>query len=380
MRDILESMRTWWDAGLPIALATVVDVQKSAPRQVGAVMAVNPDGEVVGSVSGGCVENAVYEVAQQVLASGEPTKARYGVSDERAFAVGLTCGGSIEVFVEPIDAERVPFFDEVLASITAGTPVAVATVVEGRAPLAKKLAVWPERTSGTLGLEGLSATVAEDVRAMLEQGQSGLRRYGPNGERRQDDVAIFISSFTSPPQMLIFGANDFAAAVARLGKFLGYRVTVCDARQAFVTRRRFLAADQVAVEWPHRFLRRAAVDPRTAICILTHDPKFDIPLLEVALRSEAGYVGAMGSRRTHEQRLARLRKLGLTDQELSRLRSPIGLDIGARTPEETAVSIGAEIVQLCWGRSGLPLTATTGRIHGRRSPTTARQGESVLSQ
>jgi len=161
----------------------------------------------------------------------------------------------------------------------------------------------------------------------------------------------------------VFGAIDFAAAVARVGKFLGYRVTVCDARPVFATPARFPEADEVIVEWPHRYLERTSVDERTAICVLTHDPKFDVPLLEVALRTPAGYIGAMGSRRTHSDRLARLREAGLTDAELARLRSPIGLDLGARTPEETAVSVAAELIQLRWGGSGQPLTATGGRIH-----------------
>jgi xanthine dehydrogenase accessory factor len=163
--------------------------------------------------------------------------------------------------------------------------------------------------------------------------------------------------------MLVFGAIDFAAAVARAGKFLGYRVTVCDARPVFSTRRRFPDADEVVTDWPHRYLAGQVVDPRTVICVLTHDPKFDVPLLEVALRTPAAYIGAMGSRRTHDDRLARLREVGLSEDELARLRSPIGLDLGARTPEETAIAIAAELIQLRWGGSGQPLTDTTGRIH-----------------
>jgi xanthine dehydrogenase accessory factor len=174
---------------------------------------------------------------------------------------------------------------------------------------------------------------------------------------------VFVHSFAPPPRMLVFGAIDFAAAVARVGKFLGYRVTVCDARGVFATPARFPDADEVIVDWPHRFLAKTAVDTRTVICVLTHDPKFDIPVLEVALRTPAGYVGAMGSRRTHADRLDRLREAGLSESELSRLRSPIGLDLGARTPEETAVSIAAELIRLRWGGTGQALTDTLGRIH-----------------
>jgi xanthine dehydrogenase accessory factor len=192
---------------------------------------------------------------------------------------------------------------------------------------------------------------------------TGLRHYGPHGERRRDEVGVFVESYAPPPRMLVFGAIDYAAAVAKIGKFLGYRVTVCDARPIFATKARFPDADEVVVEWPHRYLSRTPVDARSVICVLTHDPKFDVPLLEVALRTPAGYIGAMGSRRTHDDRLARLREVGLTEDELARLRSPIGLDLGARTPEETAVSIAAELIQLRWGGTGHPLTSTEGRIH-----------------
>ena len=200
---------------------------------------------------------------------------------------------------------------------------------------------------------------------MLAQGLTGVRHYGEHGERRLDDLSVFVQSFAPPPRMLVFGAIDFAAAVARAGKFLGYRVTVCDARPIFATNARFPDADEVVVDWPHRYLAQTPIDSRTVICVLTHDPKFDVPVLEVALRTPAGYIGAMGSRRTHDDRLARLREAGLTEDELARLRSPIGLDLGARTPEETAVSVAAELIQLRWGGSGQPLTATTGRIHHR---------------
>src|SRR6266516_2968908 len=203
--------------------------------------------------------------------------------------------------------------------------------------------------SGTLGSSRLDAAVDDDVRGMLAQGLTGIRRYGEHGERRGDELSVFVNSFAPAPRMLVFGAIDFAAAVARVGKFLGYHVTVCDARKVFATASRFPDADEVVVDWPHRFLAATDVDARTVICVLTHDPKFDVPLLEVALRTPAGYIGAMGSRRTHDDRLARLREVGLTEDELARLRSPIGLDLGARTPEETAVSIAAELIQLRWG-------------------------------
>jgi xanthine dehydrogenase accessory factor len=181
-----------------------------------------------------------------------------------------------------------------------------------------------------------------------------------------EDVAVFIQSFAPPPRMYVFGAIDFASAVARIGKFMGYRVTVCDARPVFATRERFPTADEIVVAWPDEFLKTAPVDKRTAICVLTHDPKFDVPVLVEALKTEAGYIGAMGSRRTHNNRTARLREEGVTDEELSRVSSPIGLDIGARTPEETAVAIAAEIIALRTGHSGGRLAERSGPIHATR--------------
>jgi xanthine dehydrogenase accessory factor len=363
MRDLVPELTAWWAKGEPFALATVVSIRGSAPRQPGASMAVSADGEVVGSVSGGCVEGAVYELAEEVLRTHEPVLQTYGISDDDAFAVGLTCGGILDILVRQVDAQR-PEFVAVTESIANEQPVALATVISGDATVAAQVAVWPDRTEGSLGTEGLDIAVVDDARGMLAQGQTGVRHYGPNGERRQDEVAVFVESFNPPPRMLVFGAIDFAAAVARIGKYLGYRVTVCDARPVFATEKRFPEADEVICEWPHRFLADTQVDERTVIAVLTHDPKFDVPLLEIALRTPAGYIGAMGSRRTHDDRLARLREIGFTDDELARLRSPIGLDLGARTPEETAVSIAAEIVGLRWGGTGSPLTTTAGAIHG----------------
>ncbi|MER6466593.1 XdhC family protein [Streptomyces sp. NPDC001228] len=363
MREILPALAGWHAAGIPFGLATVVAVSRSAPRGPGAAMAVGPDGEVVGSVSGGCVEGAVYELAQEVVASGEARLRTFGYSDADAFAVGLTCGGEITVLVRPVTARSDPAFGAVAASVAAGEPVTVGTVVDGPAARGAVLAVWQDRAAGTLGATGLDVAVTADARGELALGASVSRHYGPRGERREDAVTVFLQSFAPPPRMLVFGAIDYAAAVARIGDFLGYRVTVCDARQVFATAKRFPAAVEVVVDWPHRYLRSTATDDRTVICVLTHDPKFDVPLLEEALRRPAAYVGAMGSRRTHDERRARLEEAGLGEAELSRLRSPLGLDLGARTPEEVAVSVAAEIVALRWGGSGAPLTTTSGAIH-----------------
>jgi xanthine dehydrogenase accessory factor len=334
-------------------------------------MLVGPGGEAVGSVSGGCVEGAVYELAQEVVATGEPVLQRYGVSDDDAFAVGLTCGGILDVFVERVDPARFAELADVAADVDAGRPVALCTVIEHPDDDRRgaRLVVRPDEPStGTLGSARADDAVTDDARGLLAAGRSETLTYGPDGERRGEGMRVFVHAFAPKPRMLVFGAIDFAAAVARMGSFLGYDVTVCDARPVFATRSRFSHADHVVVEWPHRYLAAEAeagrVDGRTVVAVLTHDPKFDVPLLEVALRlEEVAYVGAMGSRRTHEDRRARLLEAGLTEHELERLSSPIGLDLGARTPEETAVSIAAEIIALRWGGDGGRLGEREGPIH-----------------
>ncbi|EIV92234.1 XdhC family protein [Frankia sp. QA3] len=377
MREIAEVLRRWRAAGTAFAVGTVVGVRGSAPRQPGAAMAVAADGEVVGSVSGGCVEGAVYEAAAEAIRTGVPALASYGISDDDAFAVGLTCGGIIDLVVIPYPAhgpgtgaddqragERRAgvALDAVLAALAADEAVALLTVVGGDG-LGGQVAVWPDRTAGSSGIAGLDVAAVDDARGLLAAGRSGVRHYGPQGQRRPDAIGVFVQSFAPPPRMLVFGAIDYAAAVVRIGRFLGYRVTVCDARPVFATSRRFPDADEVVCERPTAYLDRTVVDARTVICVLTHDPKFDIPVLRAALRSPAHYVGAMGSRRTHADRLRRLRDSGVAEGDLARLHSPIGLDLGSRTPEETAVSIAAEIIQSRWGGSGRPLRVTSGRLH-----------------
>ncbi len=380
MRDVLPELLDWWRAGQSVGVGTVVATFQSSPRPPGAAMLVGPGGVAVGSVSGGCVEGAVYELAEQVLDSGSPVLQRYGVSDESAFVVGLTCGGILDVWVEKVSRQTWPDLGEIADDIEAGRPVAVATVVAHPDPtrLGRRLTLHPTdrgpngdaraRHTGSLGTERIDEAVSDDALGLLAAGRSGTLEYGPEGERRGEGMRVFVSTFAPKPRMLVFGAIDFAAAVARVGAFLGFHVTVCDARPVFATASRFPEADEVVVEWPHRFLQGEAdagrLDERTVICVLTHDPKFDVPLLEVALRLPAvGYIGAMGSRRTHDDRLKRLREEGLTEAELGRLASPIGLDLGARTPEETAVSIAAEIIALRWGGQGERLGELGGPIH-----------------
>ena len=363
MREVLSELVAATNDGGSAAMATVVRTWHSAPRPAGASMLVTDTGEAVGSVSGGCVEGALFEVGQQVLADGAFRYETYGVSDDDAFAVGLTCGGILEVFVEKVNSDTWPELTGIAASIADEQPVAVATIVRGPHHVGRHLVVRPDHAEGSLGTVRLDDTVREDVIGMLASGATGFLHYGPAGERLGEGLDVFVASYAPAPQMFIFGAIDFSAALVRVGKLLGFKVTVVDARPIFATKKRFQEADEVVVDWPHRWLEKQHVDPRTVIAVLTHDAKFDVPALVVALRTNAGYVGAMGSRRTHEDRLIRLKEAGLTSAELERLHSPIGLDLGARTPEETAISIAAQLVQSRWGGSGASLTTSTGPIH-----------------
>ena len=378
MHDVLDDLETAWHAGRSVGLATLTGTWHSAPRPPGATMLVDED-RAVGSVSGGCVEGAVYELAREVAVEGSPVLTRYGVSDGDALEAGMTCGGQLELFVQPVSATTFPELPEVAADIRAGRPVAVATVIEhpDAGLVGRRLVVRPE------GLEGRPraashldqrmstrqvAALTDDARGLLAQGLSEVLTYGPDGERRGEGMRVFVEAFAPPPRLIVFGAIDFASAMADQGRLLGYRVTVCDARPTFATAARLPGAHEVVVRWPHEYLREEAeagrINARTVLTVLTHDPKFDIPLLEVALRLEqVAYVGAMGSRRTHDQRLAQLREVGITDEEIARLSSPIGLDLGARTPEETAVSIAAEIISLRWGGAGSRLSDRGGPIH-----------------
>lgn len=370
MRDVLAELLAVWNAGGTAGVATVVRTMKSAPRAAGAALVVSPDGSVAGSVSGGCVEGAVYELAGEVARTGRPQLQRYGITDDDAFAVGLTCGGIIDIFAEPVSRQTFPQLGDVADDIGAHRPVAVATVITHPDVgwVGRRIVVGEDSSVGSLGSARADDAVADDARGLLAAGRTAVLTYGPDGQRQGEGMEVFVASHAPRPRMIVFGAIDFAAALTRQGALLGYRVTVCDARPVFATPARFPAADEVVVDWPHRYLAGQqelnAIDARTVVCVLTHDPKFDVPVLAVALRlPQVGYVGAMGSRQTHVDRLVRLREVGITQAETRRLSSPIGLDLGARTPEETAVSIVAEIIARRWGGGGRPLAELDSRIH-----------------
>ncbi|WP_324800606.1 XdhC/CoxI family protein [Streptomyces cyaneofuscatus] len=368
MLDIADALHRWTAEGREFAVATVVSVDGSAPRGPGAALAVDSEGTAIGSVSGGCVEGAVYELCAQALQDGLSVRESFGYSDEDAFAVGLTCGGVLDILVTPVRDETPEraVFQAALSAATSGGTAALARVVRGPAELlGRALLVRPDGTydGGLGGPADLDRTAAAEALALLDTGRTGTVTLSEDGSHCPGGLTLLVECSVEPPRMIVFGAVDFAAALVRAGKFLGHHVTVCDARPVFATRARFPEADEVVVDWPHRYLRGTRTDGRTVVCVLTHEARFDVPLLTEALRRPAAFVGAMGSRRTHEDRLRRLRQAGLGEDELARLRSPIGLDLGARTPEETALSIAAEIVAARRGGTGLPLTGGAEPIH-----------------
>jgi xanthine dehydrogenase accessory factor len=365
MKELLEDIGRWRAAGKQVALARVVGTDGSGPRDPGAAMAVNEDSEVIGSVSGGCVEGAVLTEGLKVLERGIPRLVTYGIADDDAFAVGLTCGGTIHIFVDDFNNEIDIAIGEALQR---DEPAALATIIEGPGAAAKLLIRPDKDPIGTLGNADLDRVVIRDALGELEAGRTGTRNYGVHGEaRREEGVKVFIESFALPPRMIIFGAIDFTAALARLGRLLGYNVTVCDARPVFATKKRFPMANEVVNDWPDRYLAVVGKElgPRDAVCVLTHDPKFDVPAIMAAVGTKAGYLGVMGSRRTHNQRLERLKEAGLDEAGFARMMSPIGLDLGARTPEETAVSICAEIIASRTGSHAPSLKESEGPLHTR---------------
>ncbi|GGK85092.1 XdhC family protein [Streptomyces flaveus] len=378
MLNIADALHQWCREAHPFALATVVHVSGSAPLPVGTAMAVDTDGTAVGSISGGCVEAAVYELCQHVLAHGGlPARAGFGYSDDDAFAVGLTCGGEIEVLVQRVEPAAEPHLAAALEAVLAGRPTAVAHVVDGPDELVGRTLHVPGEGphDGTLGSGSDDRQVVAHARALLCVGRTACIEVGSDADTCPRKLTVLVHTHASRPRMLIFGAVDFAAALSQAGHFLGYHVTVCDARPVFTTTARFPHADEVVTDWPHRYLAATETDARTAVCVLTHDAKFDIPLLRLALTLPVGYIGAMGSRRTHEHRIDLLREAGVPQDQLARLHSPIGLDLGARTPEETAISITSEIIAHANRGTGRPLSHGTGPVH--RDPWPARAADQV---
>lgn len=358
--------RRWIAEGRKMALATLVDTEGSAPLEPGAMMLIDADGNVEGSVTGGCVEGALVQEAQLVLAGEGPRVRTYGISDDVAAGVGLMCGGTVHVFVERLEGEAAEALDQVLAAALEGKPAAVATLLDGDSA-GRRMYSLDGLTHGSMEVTPLlDRTVAREMHGMLVKGMTALRHYGADGAAMGSELRVHIHAFAEPPKLVIIGAIDFSAATAALASQLGYEVTIVDAREPFLRSQRFSDYADVVVDWPDRFFAGREYGPRDAILIFSHDPKFDEPALISALRSGAGYVGALGSRRTHEKRVERLREAGLEDSEIERIAAPCGLDIGARTPAETAVSILAEVIALQNARSAERLVETEGPIHAER--------------
>jgi xanthine dehydrogenase accessory factor len=346
VKDVLEELSAWSQRGDRIALATVIDVKRSAPRPPGAKMAVTLDGEIAGAVSGGCVEGAVVEIAEQVLDCAPPRVVHYGIADSEAWDVGLPCGGEIDVWIQEYEPGR---FAEIARE---GGRAAEVTVLEGAAPGAKLLVEADGAISGTLGAPELDD---EAVRAASEL------LWAERSERRGP---LFIDVIAPAPRLILFGAVDIAASLCTLARNAGWRPYVIDPRARFATPERFPDAEEVIAAWPEEaFARIGGIDPATSIAVLTHDPKLDDAALALALRSPARFIGAMGSRRAQAVRRERLLELGFTDDELERVAAPLGLDLGAITAEETALSILAEVVAARHGRGGGRLASARGRIH-----------------
>ncbi|GAA1457435.1 XdhC family protein [Williamsia maris] len=354
---VVESTRS------PVALARIVGVTGSSPRTVGSALMVTADGDVVGSLSSGCVEAAVVAAAADVIATGEPSFERFGGSDIDPFAVGLTCGGEIEVLIERVDGPGV--LVDLRSRIDARTPCALVTTV-GAPTLRTVLAGSDSCTAATPWNR-----VDRDARALLAVGRSGM--VGGSEINKGEEAAgcrltVFVQSFATAPRMILAGANDFVRALTDTARTLGYEVTVVDARATFASVQRFPRADAVVVDWPDRYLRgehaAGRLDARTVIAVMTHDDKFDVPTIQAALTLDRfAFVGAMGSRRTHADRLSRLVDAGVAPADLTRLHSPMGLDLDARTPEETAVSIAAQIIAVRSDASARPLSSLDGPIH-----------------
>lgn len=406
MREILDDMCRIARSGRRLVLARVVEVEGSGPRLVGAAMAVAEDGEVLGSVSGGCVEGAVVAEALSMLDTPTSHRARsvsFGYSDEQALDVGLTCGGTLHLLMCEWDATD-ELHERLSEAIRTGESVALAAVVEvatdGVVPdddlvdaamtclpgsLVGRRLLFDESgpLAGGLGMSDLDLAVMGCARTVFRSGSSSVASVPIGIENQGIPVKVSIEVFVPKPRMIVVGAADFSAALTRMAAAAGYRVTVCDPRPSFATPARFPAADEVVVTWPDRYLAGevSSLGARDAICVLSHDNKVDVPAIVTALSSTVGYVGALGSRGTHRRRMELLvqaaREAGLAETELGRLRAPIGLDIGAQTPEETAVAILAEVIALARGSAqaeNRSLSLGSGPIHKREDVETLLAG------
>ena len=365
----------WLREGRRVVAGLLVDVDGSAPLDVGASMYVDEQGGIEGSITGGCVEGAVAEAAMEILqTNGEPRLVTYGISDELAGTVGLMCGGIVHIFIHELrgDAREAALRD--LEAIVEERPAALITLLDGDNAGAK-MYVDDEGVTGSLGVGPLlDANAEREGRGLLHEGRSSLRNFGTDGASLGSGMRVYIAVHAEPPRMIVFGAIDFSSALAPLAKGLGYRVTIADPRRAFLASKRFSAYAETVVGWPDKVLEGIELGPRDVVLVFTHDSKLDVPAVQAALATDAGYIGALGSRRTTEDRNRRLREVGVTEEEIARIHAPCGLDIGASTVEETAVAVLAEIIAVRSGRPGAPLRETSGSI---RHADTIKQKETA---
>jgi xanthine dehydrogenase accessory factor len=349
-----------------VVCALLVDAEGSSPFAPGAFMLIDSDGAIEGSITGGCVESDVVVNALEMLdGDGAPRLLTYGVSDAAAHEVGLTCGGSVDVFVHELDSDSRSVCAEAFAAAAAGQTAGIATLLEGPAPGAKLAVIEGRVLGGLAGPELLDRSVTRDLTALSERGTSALRHYGDSGAALGSELSVHLHAFRPAPQLVLIGAIDYSAAVAALARQAGYEVLIADAREAFARSERFSRVATVHVGWPAPAIDERRLGPRDAVIVFSHDSKFDEPAILAALRSEAGYIGALGSHRTARDRRERLLAAGASAEELERVHSPCGLDIGAATPEEVAISIMAEVIAARSGRAGAPLIATRESIRPR---------------
>lgn len=348
MRDVLPELERWHVAGKPTAIATVITVNGSAPRGIGATLALTATGEIAGSVSGGCVEPAVIEEGMRTLRTGQPKLLSYGITEEQNVEqIGLSCGGEIQVFVE-----RLANFEPLAEALTGQRPIVRAVVItapEESGATAGMSVLVPEKGElvGSLGNAALDAAVTARARDLLREGTSTTATVEVEGKPAE----MFFAVYPPEPTLVIVGAGHITIPLTHLAKALDYRVTVVDPREAFATRERLPDADDLLLEWPDDALAHLPISSATAVAVLTHDDKFDVPALKAALNSPASYVGAIGSRGTRERRDRRLREAGVTDEQIARIHGPIGIDIGASTPAEIALAILAQIVAVRRGKA-----------------------------
>jgi len=357
-----DAMLRWITEGRRFATCVLVEVLGSAPLDPGATMLVDESGAIEGSVTGGCVEGALVEEAQRVLGGGGAVLRTYGISDELAGDVGLMCGGTVRILVSEVGEGVARALVAALLAEAEGRPAAIATLLDGPSA-GRRIAIVDGEGTGEFGVTDLlDRSVTREGVGLLSRGVTMIRRYGADGSTMGDDLRVHFLSYATPPRLIVFGAIDFSAAVARLARDVGYRVTIVDARRPFLQSGRFDAADELVFEWPERFFEGVELTDRDVVLVFTHDAKFDEPALIGAVRSGAGYIGALGSRQTQEHRRERLREAGLTAEELDRIAGPCGLDIGASSPTETAISVLGEVIAMQTGRAGGRLNEASGPI------------------